>query len=56
MATNDFGSIRVYVPVSAFAGDEDVIAWARQLPPVLQPFFEKRVTQATLPPLPPRKT
>ena len=52
MATNDFGMVRVYVPAAAFASDDDVIAWARQLPPVLQPFFEKRVTQASLPPLP----
>jgi len=52
MATNDFGIVRVYVPTSAFAGDADAIAWAQQLPPVLQPFFEKRVTQASLPPLP----
>ena len=52
MATNDFGMVRVFVPVSAFAGDDEAIAWARQLPPVLQPFFEKRVTQASLPPLP----
>lgn len=52
MASNDFGILRMYVPVGAFANQDEAIAWARQLPPVLQPFFEKRVLQASLPPLP----
>ena len=56
MATNDFGMVRVYVPAAAFAGEDDVVAWARQLPPVLQPFFEKRTTQVNLPPLPRKGT
>jgi hypothetical protein len=51
-ATNDFGLMRAFIPASAVGGDEEVIAWARQLPPVLRPLFERRVTQATLPPWP----
>jgi hypothetical protein len=51
-ASNDFGWLRVYVPAADFGGDEQAIAWARQLPALLQPFFEKRITQAALPALP----
>ena len=51
-AANDFGSIRVFVPVSTFASDADAVAWARQLPGALQRLFERRDTTGALPPLP----
>lgn len=50
--TNDFGWVRAFLPASAFAGDDQAIAWARGLPGALQRFFEKRDVQADLPPFP----
>jgi hypothetical protein len=50
--TNDFGWVRVFVPASTFAGDDEVTTWSKQLPGALKSFFEHRDHQATLPPLP----
>jgi hypothetical protein len=51
-ASNDFGTVRVYVPVSTFASDADAIAWGKQLPGALQRVFERRDNTGALPPLP----
>ena len=51
--TSDFGVVRSFVPVSAFAGDAQAIAWARELPPALSRMLEGNSERAALPALPP---
>ena len=51
---NDFGILRVFVPQQALAGDDQMIAWAKQLPMAFKPLFENRQSMATLPALPVR--
>lgn len=51
-ATNDFGNIRVWIPVSSVAGDEAAIAWAQTLPDRLKRLFEGRDSEAVFPSLP----
>jgi hypothetical protein len=51
-ATNDYGSIRVFIPVSAVTNDDEVVAWARQLPAQLRRLFENRDSLAVLPVFP----
>ena len=50
-ASDDFGWVRVVVPVSAFANQADAIAWAQKLPPALGEMLANRTTQAVLPAL-----
>ncbi len=51
-ASNDFGWVRVIVPVSTFGSQAAAVAWAQQLPPALGELLEHRTTQAVLPALP----
>lgn len=51
-ATNEFGQIRIWVPVKSVSGDDAIIAWAQGLPERLRRLFEKRETDAVLPPIP----
>lgn len=51
-ATNEFGNVRVWMPVSSVAGDEAAIAWAQTLPDRLKRLFEGRDSVAVLPSLP----
>lgn len=51
-ATNDFGQIRLWVPVKNVAGDDAIIAWAQGLPDQLRAFFENRDSDAALSPIP----
>ncbi|WP_394789450.1 hypothetical protein [Rhodoferax sp.] len=51
-ARNDYGRIRVFVPLRAVASEDDAIAWAKQLPALLRGFMDKRDTAAKLPPIP----
>lgn len=52
--SNDYGRVRVFVPAQAVENDEEIIAWAKQLPDLLRGFMEKRSTEAKLPPIPAR--
>lgn len=51
---NDYGRVRVFVPAQAVENDEEMIAWAKQLPDLLRGFMEKRSTEVKLPPIPAR--
>ncbi len=51
-ATNEFGTVRLFVPAARFAGDDAAIAWARTVPGALKRLFEGRDANATLPALP----
>ena len=51
---NDFGFVRVFVPQRAVNSDDEMVAWARQLPAAFKPLFENRQSMATLPALPVR--
>lgn len=51
-AVNEFGQIRIWVPVKNVSGDDAIIAWAQALPERLRRLFEKRDTDAALPPIP----
>ena len=51
---NDFGFVRVFVPQRAVENDEQMVAWAKQLPPTFKPLFENRQSLAALPALPVR--
>jgi hypothetical protein len=51
-ATNEFGAVRLFIPVASFAGDDAAIAWARTVPGTLKRLFEGRDASATLPALP----
>ena len=51
-ARNDYGRIRVFVPAQSMDNDEDMLAWAQQLPDALRNLMEKRDTSAKLPALP----
>ena len=50
---NDYGRIRVFVPAQSMDNDEDMLAWAKQLPDALRSLMEKRDNSAKLPALPP---
>jgi len=54
LAANDFGTVRLFVPVPDVASDDDIVNWAKGLPVALKRFFEKRETLASLPALPER--
>lgn len=51
-ASNEYGRVRIFVPMQAVDGDAAIIAWAQRLPEALGGFFEKRNDQAALPALP----
>ncbi|WP_367847696.1 hypothetical protein [Rhodoferax sp. WC2427] len=51
-ATNEYGRVRVFVPVQAVDDDAAMVAWAQRLPDVLRGFFEKRNERVALPALP----
>jgi hypothetical protein len=51
-ATNDFGNIRIWIPVSSVGGDEAAIEWAQTLPDRLKRLFEGRDSEAVFPSLP----
>lgn len=51
-ASNDYGWIRAYLPVTKSLDEEHVTAWAKTLPDALADFFAKRTRSATLPALP----
>jgi hypothetical protein len=51
-ATNEFGTVSLFIPVARFAGDDAAIAWARTVPAALKRLFEGRDANATLPALP----
>jgi hypothetical protein len=51
---NDYGRVRVFVPAQAVENDEEMIAWAKQLPDVLRGFMEKRSSEVKLPTIPAR--
>ena len=51
-ATNDYGNIRIWIPVSSVVGDEAAIAWAQTLPDRLRRLFENRDSDAVLPSFP----
>jgi len=53
-ASNDFGVVRVFVPQRSVANDDELIAWARQLPAAFKPLFENRQSVAGVPALPVR--
>lgn len=52
--SNDFGWVRIFVPQDAVASDEEMVAWAKQVPRQMVKLFENRENQASLPPLPSR--
>nr|WP_315428738.1 hypothetical protein [uncultured Albidiferax sp.] len=49
---NDYGRVRVFVPMKAVANDEEIVAWAQKLPATLAAFMDKRDKQAKLPSIP----
>jgi hypothetical protein len=51
---NDYGRLRVFVPAQAVENDEEMVAWAKQLPDLLRGFMEKRSNEVKLPPIPAR--
>jgi hypothetical protein len=51
-AANEFGWVRIFIPESNAISETEVIEYAKQLPASLKTFFEKRITNASLPPLP----
>lgn len=51
-SSNEFGAVRLFIPVAKFAGDDAAIAWARTVPATLKRLFEGRDSNASLPALP----
>jgi hypothetical protein len=51
-ASTDFGVLRVFAPAGTFAGDQEAIDWAKQLPGKFGDFFANSQPFAALPPLP----
>lgn len=53
-ASNEFGQVRLWVPVSSLPSDDAAVAFAKGLPEQLRRFSERRDQEATLPTLPVR--
>lgn len=51
-SSNEFGAVRLFIPVASFTGDDAAIAWARTVPVTLKRLFEGRDASAALPALP----
>ncbi len=51
-SANEYGWVRVFIPQNLATSEAAVVDFARQLPVQLKAFFEKRVVEAALPPLP----